>query len=754
MTSKIAVNKPDSFILLNGDEAVARGAVEADIKVAAAYPGTPSTEILETLAQAAKTLNFYAEWSVNEIISAEVAAGAAMTGARAIVSMKHVGLNVASDAVMTLAYTGTKGGLVIVVCDDPALHSSQNEQDTRYFATHSKLPLLDAGNPQEALNMTREAFNISENLQLPIILRLTTRVAHGKAKVQIGSFQKFERDISFDKNGSRWVMVPANAIRQHNVLEEKLVEAKQLSENSIFNKIEDNNSEIGIIGSGVGYYYARSVLDTQRFSWLKLGFIHPFPAELVKKFASKVKQLVVIEELRPYIEENLQRLNLDVAGKTVLGLSEIGEYTPDKVRAAFAKLGLAEKASESVSVVTGLQHRSPNLCPGCTHRAFYYALNSVNPRVVCDSSKCIGCRTCEKVCSFNKAQVSTVSRTRIHVTRVDNDAGHLAVACQVCPNAPCVAACTTGALSKSVETGLISVDEARCVGCSLCVKACSYGAIALDLGKRTVFVCDTCQGEPTCVKNCPRHALTLVGRYDDKIVAGDIGCYSLGVLPPLNTVQTCLCMGAGISQAAGMVHAGVGGKVFAVIGDSTFFHAGMPGLLNVAYNRANVCVIILDNRIVAMTGHQPTPASGQTAMGESAKSVNIQDIVRSVGIDKIVTVDPYNIKATIEAIREMLTYDGPCVIIAQRSCPLLTERGTPYEISEKCGSCGLCTTTFGCPAITQTSHNNNDDAGGRSRVRIDSTLCSGCGVCASICPHNAIVALSSSGGGSVVGGKN
>jgi indolepyruvate ferredoxin oxidoreductase alpha subunit len=218
-----------------------------------------------TLSQTAKTLGFYAEWSVNEIVSTEVAAGASMVGARALVSMKHVGLNVASDAVMTLAYTGVEGGLVIVVCDDPALHSSQNEQDTRYFAVHSKLPLLDAGSPQEALNMTREAFHISESLHLPVILRLTTRVAHGKAKVQIGDLQKLERNISFDKNGSRWVMIPANAIRQHRILEEKLIEAKQLSETSQFNKIEDNNSEIGIIGSGVGYYYARSVLDTSKF---------------------------------------------------------------------------------------------------------------------------------------------------------------------------------------------------------------------------------------------------------------------------------------------------------------------------------------------------------------------------------------------------------------------------------------------------------------------------------------------------------
>ncbi|MCL1965963.1 MAG: thiamine pyrophosphate-dependent enzyme [Candidatus Bathyarchaeota archaeon] len=746
MTSKITTNKPGSFILLNGDEAVARGAIEADIKVATAYPGTPSTEILETLSKAAKTLNFYAEWSVNEIISTTIAAGASMTGARAIVSMKHVGLNVASDAVMTLAYTGTEGGLVIVVCDDPALHSSQNEQDTRYFAVHSKLPLLDAGNPQEALNMTKEAFNISESLHLPIILRLTTRVAHGKAKVQIGNFQKLERKISFDKNGSRWVMIPVNATRQHNVLEEKLVEAKKISENFTFNTIEDNNSEVGIIGSGVGYYYARSVLDTKKFSWLKLGFIHPFPTELVKKFAAKVKQLIVIEELRPYIEENLQRLKLDVTGKTALNLSEIGEYTPDKIREALAKLNLTEKTSTPTAIV-GLQPRPPNLCPGCTHRAFYYALNSVNQHVACDSSKCIGCRTCEKICSFEKTHISDASKARIHVTRINN-ADHIAITCQTCPNAPCVTSCNNGALSKSVKTGLISVDENKCIGCGLCVKACSYGAMVLDSGKRKVFVCDTCQGDPACVKHCPRYALTLVGRSDDKIVAGDIGCYTLGVLPPLNTVQTCLCMGGGISQAAGMVHAGVNGKVFAVIGDSTFFHAGMPGLLNIVYNRANVCVIILDNRIVAMTGHQPTPASGQTAMGDTAKSVSIPEIVRSIGIDKIVTVDPYDVKATIEAIRETLTYDGPCVIITQRPCPLISERGRPYEITEKCGSCGLCTTQFGCPAIItqindENSNNSNDDATMPvvGRAEIDSSLCNGCGVCASICPHNAIVPL-------------
>ena len=319
MTSKIAVDKPGHFALLNGDEAVARGAVEASVKVAASYPGTPATEILETLAEVSKEFGIYAEWSINEIVAMEVAAGASMAGVRSIVSMKHVGLNVAADAAMTLAYTGVEGGMVIAVCDDPALHSSQNEQDTRYFAVHSKLPLLDAGNPQEALDMAREAFELSERLHLPIILRLTTRVAHGKARVKLGRMHNLSRKADFDKQGSKWVMVPANAIRQHRVLEVKMAETKTLVNHSKFNVIEDNASDIGIIGSGVGYYYARSVLDTKKFSWLKLGFVHPFPREIVERFALKVKKLIVIEELRPYLEENIQRLGLHVLGKLQLG---------------------------------------------------------------------------------------------------------------------------------------------------------------------------------------------------------------------------------------------------------------------------------------------------------------------------------------------------------------------------------------------------------------------------------------------------
>jgi TPP-dependent indolepyruvate ferredoxin oxidoreductase alpha subunit len=725
MTSKITADKPGSFALLNGDEAVARGAVEATVKVAASYPGTPATEILETLAEVSKEFGIYAEWSINEIVATEVAAGASMAGVRSIVSMKHVGLNVAADAAMTLAYTGVEGGMVIAVCDDPALHSSQNEQDTRFFAVHSKLPLLDAGSPQEALDMSREAFEISEKIHLPVILRLTTRVAHGKARVKLGEFQKINRRAEFDKNGSKWVMVPSNAIRQHRVLEGRLAEAKRLAENSKFNVIEDNESEIGIVGSGVGYYYARSVLNTKKFSWLKLGFVHPFPAETVKKFASKVKKIIVIEELRLYIEENIQRLNLQVSGKNQLGLEEIGEFTPDNVRQAFAKLGLTAEAEKQEPV--DLPPRPPALCPGCPHRAFYYALNMVNQSVNCDNDKCVGCDICEYACSFEKEKVFNPLKSRIRSVRI-GQIFNTAVTCKACVNAPCITACPEEAITQSKETGAIVLDGQKCKGCDWCIEACKYGAITLHPSNHKAIVCDICDGAPKCIPACPESALSLGGKSNDKIVTGDIGCYTLGVLPPVNAVQSCLCMGAGISQAAGMIHAGVKEKAFAVIGDSTFFHAGMPGLLNIAYNKVNVCVIVMDNSVVAMTGHQPTPGSGKTAMGTDAKIIRIQDIAKGVGIEKVEVIDPYDIKAATAKIREALTYQGPSVIISQRPCPLLIERGKPREVKDECNACGVCVKAFGCPAISLS----------KDHAEIDATLCYGCGVCETVCPFDAI----------------
>jgi TPP-dependent indolepyruvate ferredoxin oxidoreductase alpha subunit len=725
MDSKIAGDKPSSFVLLTGDEAVARGAVEANVKVAASYPGTPATEILEALAEVAKTFGIYVEWSINEIVAMEVAAGASMTSVRAIVSMKHVGLNVASDAAMTLAYTGVEGGLVIAVCDDPALHSSQNEQDTRYFALHSNLPFLDAANPQEALDMSREAFEISEKLQLPVILRLTTRVAHGKARVRISEIAKSSRKAEFDKNISRWVMVPSNAIKQHSALKGRLEKAAELANSSKFNVIEDNGKEIGIIGSGIGYYYARSILDASKFSWLKLGFVYPFPTEVVKQFASKVKKIIVVEELRPYIESNIQCLHAEILGKNKLGLSEIGEFTPDALRTAFAELGLCEKAERQEEL--DLPPRPPVLCPGCPHRAFYYALNTVNQFVNCKPDKCVGCNICEYICSLEKEKVFNPVKSRIRAVRL-NTLFNVAVTCRVCKEAPCVVACPKDALKQSTENGTITVDEEKCDGCGWCIEACEYGAITLHRDTRKAIVCDTCEGAPECIQWCPEGALSFEGKTTDKIVTGDIGCYTLGCLPPVNTVQTCLCMGGGISQAAGMVHAGVRDKVFAVIGDSTFFHAGMPGLLNIAYNKANVCVVILDNHVVAMTGHQPTPGSGKNVLGEVTKVIKLEDIARSLGIEKVEVVDPYDVNGTKKVIREVLAYHGPSVIIAQRPCPLRVEKGPAREVLKECNACGVCVEAFGCPAISLTSE----------RAEIDPTLCYGCGVCERICPFEAI----------------
>jgi len=589
------VNTADKYggsAFLSGNEAVARGALEADVRVAASYPGTPATEILTTLTLLAKNRGVYTEWSINEKVAVEVAAGAAMCGVRALASMKNVGVNVASDALMTLSYTGVVGGLVVAVSDDPSMHSSQNEQDTRFFAVNASLPLLDVGNAQEAKDMAIAAFELSETLQLPVILRLTTRVSHGKETVKLGRVKGLKRKAAFDKDTPRWTMTPANAQRRQEVLYQRLTAAKGLAEKSPLNIIEDNQSSVGIVGSGVGYYYARSILDRKRFSWLKLGFVHPFPDKLVADFALKVKKVVVVEELWPYLEGNINRLGINAVGKRALGLKEVGEYNPEKIREAFASIGLTSKPIGAQPL--NLPSRPPALCPGCPHRAFYYALNAVKK---------------------------------------------------------------------------------------------------------------------------------------DKIATGDIGCYGLGCLPPLNSIQTALCMGAGISEAAGMRHAGVEDTVFAVIGDSTFFHAGMPALLNLSYNYARVCVVIMSNQTVAMTGNQPTPETGKTAMGKAPKAIRIEGIVKALGIDRVETVDPYQVDETQKAIKAVMSYDGPSVIISKRTCALLADKGKPRTVSEQCISCGKCVTAFGCPAISIES----------GKAAIDSSLCRGCGVCQQICPYNAIV---------------
>jgi len=504
-----------------------------------------------------------------------------------------------------------------------------------------------------------------------------------------------------------------------------LQEANKLVNRSKFNVIEDNGKEIGILGSGIGYYYARSVLDTNQFSWLKLGFVYPFPLEVFKRFASKVKKIIVVEELRPYIENKIKCLHPNILGKNNTELEEIGEFTPDVIRDAFVDLGLCKKTEHQNDL--DLPSRPPVLCPGCPHRAFYYALNTVNQFVDCNPKKCNGCVVCEYACSMEKEATFNPVKSRIRAVRL-NTVSNIAMTCRTCEDAPCVAACPKDALSQSTKDETITVNEEKCDGCGWCIQACKYGAITLHPSTRKALVCDTCNGEPVCVQWCPESALSLKGKTTDKIVTGDIGCYTLGLMSPVNTVQTCLCMGAGISQAAGMIHAGVKDKVFAVIGDSTFFHGGMPGLLNIAYNKSNICVIILDNNTVAMTGHQPTPGSGKNALGEQTKIIELADVARSVGIEKVEVVDPYDIEGTRKVIREILDYRGPSVIISRRPCPLLVKRGPKREVLEECNACGVCVEQFGCPAISLTSE----------RAEIDPTLCYGCGVCEEICPFDVI----------------
>ncbi|MFA5365404.1 MAG: thiamine pyrophosphate-dependent enzyme, partial [Candidatus Bathyarchaeia archaeon] len=494
---------------------------------------------------------------------------------------------------------------------------------------------------------------------------------------------------------------------------------------SRFNSVEDNKKEIGIVGSGIGYYYARSVLDTNQFSWLKLGFVSPFPKELFKTFASKVKTIIVIEELKPYIEKNIALLHPNIFGKNNTKLDELGEYTPELLRDAFVDLGLCKKTEQQNSL--DLPSRPPVLCPGCPHRAFYYALNTVNQFVNCNPIKCNGCIVCEYVCSLEKESTYNPVKSRIRAVRLDS-MSHMAMACRTCEDALCVSACPKDALRQSPDDKTITVDETKCIGCGWCIQACRYGTITLHPTTLKPIICDTCGGEPVCVQWCPENALSLKGKTTDKIVTGDIGCYTLGLMPPIETVHSCLCMGAGISQAAGMVHAGVKDKVFAVIGDSTFFHGGMPGLLNIAYNKSNVCVIILDNSTVAMTGHQPTPGSGKNALGEQTKIIELADVAKSLGIEKVEIVDPYDVEATRKVIREILDYNGPSVIISRRPCPLLVKRGPRREVLEDCTACGVCVEQFGCPAISISS----------DRAEIDPTLCYGCGVCEQICPFDLI----------------
>lgn len=567
--------------LLLGDEAVARGAWEAGCRVAAAYPGTPSTEILEALARYREV---YCEWSVNEKVALEVALGAALAGVRSLAAMKHVGLNVAADPLFSAAYIGVNAGLVVVTADDPGLHSSQNEQDNRWYGVAAKLPVLCPADSEEAKEFTRLGFEISEKFDIPVLIRLTTRVAHSSSIVNLGDRTE-KSPKGYQKQLPKTTLLPGFARLRHIDLENRLVRLKEYAEKSPLNRMEMGNTEIGILCDGVAYQYAREVFPEA--SILKLGMVYPFPARLVLEFAEKVKQLLVIEEVDPFIELQTRALGLNVKGKDIL--PRYGELNPGIIRRAFFNNFSPPQPEEDIPA------RPPALCPGCPHLGLFYALQK------------------QKV-----------------------------------------------------------------------------------------------------------------------IIAGDIGCYTLGALPPHSAMDTCIDMGASITFAHGADKA-LGESDprprIAVIGDSTFFHSGITGLLNTTYNHSNVITIITDNRTTGMTGHQDHPGTGKTLKGETTKAIDLDLLCRACGAEQVVHVDPYHPRETRKVINELLKEKKSSVVISQRPCALIAGRtGETKKVDpDRCTGCKTCL-NLGCPAISFAE----------DKAVIIATSCTGCGMCVEICPRGAI----------------
>jgi len=585
--------------MLSGNEAVARGMWEAGVEVASAYPGTPSTEILENFALFP---NIYAEWATNEKVAVDVAVGAAYAGKRALAAMKHVGLNVAADSFMYASMTGIEAGLVIVSADDPSMHSSQNEQDNRNFAKFARVPCLEPSDIQEAKDLTIAAFDLSERFDTPVLLRLTTRVCHSTSAVELG--ERLERPAEtrpFPRNPAKYVMVPANAIKRHPVIEERIRTIAQFANTFPFNRVEPGDRSLGIITAGVAYQYAREVFP--HASILKLGMTWPLPEGLIRDFAASVERLIILEELDPFFEEGVRLMGIACEGKSIFPM--VGELDPFVVRAAAVRAGLlpgpVSEATASLDV-SALPSRPPVLCPGCPHRPTFYILNKL------------------------KVPVN-----------------------------------------------------------------------------------------------------------------GDIGCYTLGLIPPLSAIHTCGCMGAGIGVAHGAAQAGSPERHVAVIGDSTFFHTGIPALLNVVYNQAPVVTVILDNRITGMTGHQPNPGTGQTLLGKDAPLVELEPLVRACGVKHVRTLSALDVDAIEKTLKEYVKLDEPSVLIVQEPCALLPEarkKWMPLEVlTDKCNGCTLCF-RIGCPAILKSEE--LDEKTQRPKALIDASLCTGCEVCAQICPRDAI----------------
>ncbi len=573
--------------LLSGNEAVARGAWESGCRVATAYPGTPSTEIIENIT---KYEDINAEWSINEKVALEVAAGASFAGVRALVAMKHVGLNVAADPFFTMGYSGVTGGLVVVSADDPGMWSSQNEQDNRHYGRHAKVPILEPSDSNEARMFTKLGFEISEKFDTPVLLRLTTRICHSSSLVDLE--KRKESEIKeYVKDIKKRLVLPAHARALHLMVEERLKKLAAYSEIFPFNKIEWGKMALGIITSGVAYQYAREVFPEA--SILKLSLTHPIPKKLIEKFARKVRKIIVVEEGDPILETEIKAMGIKVTGKDKVPLC--GELTPQILRTSFSK-----KRRSGIKRAE-IPARPPVLCPGCPHRGVFY--------------------------SFNKLKL---------------------------------------------------------------------------------------------------------------VATGDIGCYTLGALPPLSAMDTCVCMGASVTNAQGMEKA-LGGefsrKLVAVLGDSTFFHSGITGLVNAVYNKGCLNLVILDNFTTAMTGHQPHPGTGRLAGGEQGKRVAPEDVARGCGVEMVKVVNPNDLRATESALREALDYNGVAVLIFRRPCALLVKPRLPYRIDpEQCNGCRLCL-RIGCPAVSLTFPSKRE----KPLAAIDESLCVGCGLCVQLCQRNAIL---------------
>jgi len=612
---KLLTNKPGERMLLLGNESIARGAVEAGVAFASTYPGTPSSELSLSFFQMSKESDLYFEYCTNEKVAVEVAAAAAACGVRSMAVMKHVGLNVAADALMTLAYVGVKGGMVILTADDPAMFSSQNEQDNRYYAKISGLAMLEPSTVEEACRIVGYAFDLSEQLQEPVLLRTTTRINHSSGVVTLGEIRPRKPRGSFTKDPLNLVTVPAVSRKLHVKLLQNYAKAQALSEASPYN-IVDGRGRWGIICNGVSYNYVKDAVAELKIAdkvrILRVGFPHPLPVRMIQEFLKGCEKALVVEEGEPYLEEAAKAhaqeagLTLPIRGKAPELFSRLYEYDPAMVRqhvAAFFGVALSQPPAVDVSDVPPVPQRPPTLCAGCSHRATYYEVR------------------------------------------------------------------------KAAE----------------------------GLGLETVY-------------------------------PSDIGCYTLGLLPPLSMADYLICMGSSTGTAGGFSKA-CDRKVVSFIGDSTFFHSGIPGLINSVFNHHNLTLVILDNGITAMTGHQPNPGVDMARMKmEGYGRVSIEAIVRAVGVPHVTVIKPYKVKKSIEAIQEALQFKGVSVIISEELCVLYANslklpRRKPFHVSDKCRNHRDCMNRLACPAF----YVWND------RIKIDANLCTGCALCAQICPENAIL---------------